>query len=59
MKLRPIQITKLESIFNYIEEKIEKMQTEEYQLNTEDYDVSKDFLSLLRAIDKARKELKK
>ena len=35
------------------------MQTEEYQLNTEDYDVSKDFLSLLRAIDKARKELKK
>jgi len=35
------------------------MQTEEYQLNTEDYDLNKDLFKLLRLIDMARKELKK
>lgn len=41
-----------------IEEKVEEMQTEEYLLNTEDYDMKKDFFYLLRMVDKARKELK-
>ena len=61
MKLRPEQTVKnkLISILDDIEEKLEEMQTEEYLLNTEDYDMKKDFFDLLLMIDKARKELKK
>ena len=61
MKLRPEQTVKnkLISILDDIEEKLEEMQTEEYQLNTEDCDFNKDLFKLLRLIDMARKELKK
>jgi len=59
MKLRPEQKQRLEFILDTIEEKLEEMQTEEYLLNTEDYDMKKDFFDLLLMIDKARKELKK
>ena len=59
MKLRPEQKQRLEFILDAIEEKLEEMQTEEYLLNTEDYDMKKDFFDLLLMIDKARKELKK
>ena len=59
MKLRPVQKQRLEFILDTIEEKLEEMQTEEYLLNTEDYDMKKDFFDLLLMIDKARKELKK
>ena len=60
MKLRPEQTVKnkLISILDDIEEKLEEMQTEEYQLNTEDCDLNKDLFKLLRLIDMARKELK-
>jgi len=59
MKLRPEQKQRLEFILDTIEEKLEEMQTEEYLLNTEDYDMKKDFFDLLLMINKARKELKK
>ena len=59
MKLRPEQKQRLEFILDTIEEKLEEMQTEEYLLNTEDYDMKKDFFDLLLMIDKARKELKR
>ena len=61
MKLRPEQTVKnkLISILDDIEEKLEEMQTDEYHLNTEDYDFNKDLFKLLRLIDMARKELKK
>jgi|TARA_R100000030_G_scaffold41404_1_gene31061 hypothetical protein len=59
VKLRPEQKQRLEFILDTIEEKLEEMQTEEYLLNTEDYDMKKDFFDLLLMIDKARKELKK
>ena len=59
MKLRQEQKQRLEFILDTIEEKLEEMQTEEYLLNTEDYDMKKDFFDLLLMIDKARKELKK
>ena len=68
MKLRPEQTVKnkitlkstwkIVSILDDIEEKLEEMQTEEYQLNTEDCDLNKDLFKLLRLIDMARKELK-
>ena len=61
MKLRPKQTVKnkLISILDDIEEKLEEMQTDEYLLNTEDYDLNKALFKLLRLIDMARKELKK
>lgn len=58
MKLRQQQKHLIEIILDEIEEKVEEMQTEEYLLNTEDYDMKKDFFYLLRMVDKARKELK-
>jgi len=58
MKLRQEQKQRLEFILDAIEEKLEEMQTEEYLLNTEDYDMKKDFFHLLRMLDRARREIK-
>ena len=58
MKLRQEQKQRLEFILDTIEEKLEEMQTEEYLLNTEDYDMKKDFFDLLLMINKARREIK-
>jgi len=54
MKLRQQQITRMETILNSIEEKLEQMEQQDYIT----FDLSKDLRSLQAMLDDLREEIK-
>ena len=55
MKLRPIQINKIEQMLNDLERKVEEMEQQDYMT----FDLGKDLQNLSYMLDILREELKK
>ncbi len=55
MKLRQQQVSKIDQLFDELEEKVEQMEQQDYMT----YDLGKDLQAILFMLDKLREEIEK